>query len=1090
MKNTLSKNTNDRSRQQAGFALIITISILGFLVVVVLSLASMLRVSTSISDFEVQQTEIRQYAWAAAMQGLAKLQVELGGDTTYSAKSEGFSNRPSTGIRNAPYVAGGTQIPTSEFDARDHVTGAWSRSGTSANFQEWLFLPGASEQWKEIVPGVEVQLYRADPTRAINSADTGNILFTYWIEDEGGKASIRSFMDGYGKYDEEVMNPIVQWLPHLYQGFTDNTANPQFPERLLNRFRAQISASQNLSALLPDNDDLVWMRNDDGFVNYPDIQKRLDIYDRSQAFFLDQDFAANGDRLSFGNEAPFNLSNVEDRKLAEILLFQNVGVNHQGLLTNPVDGGLKWDFSLLAERLAGGSSAPTDAPSTPGWIDPVVAWMNSPSYMLTGNQSTDADIPSENRRWYNVTYSNNLIIAPRLTDFRMQFQVVRFGSDEFQLIKRFYAQFWNPYTSSLVFPSGSNTLRVEVSSIPLEVEAERQATPIGNFSLQDDGDLADIFDSLAEDTNLVYELTFDETFWRPGRVHHWTWTGDDHLDNATIEEERFSLPMLTVPDPGQPAEANEGHTITYSVQSGSNFVISVYWGNDLVQEINVSDVNAGFNHSESYGDFETIPEGWNDTGFGFRVRMYEPGFFDTTDATIEDRGHWLANFDMRDVTVEATEPDPVSGNPDSHYIYDPDPRSSISLDGEFGPLSRLPRALFSRQVSAEGNLPIMDFPLFELPRHAPLSIASLQHVHFDGERPNAIGNLWGEDTNRNVLFDKYFLSGLSFSTAFNNEPEPSEENTGLTIQDRPLPNARLRIIDKEITPLSWLDIENNFGVPADRIVIEGAFNVNSVSVEAWEAILRRGMVENWYYVEYDTDGTLEQEEWTELHNGFMRFPQSAQEVFYTGTKPSGSLDNFAPREYFRRGVRELTDDQIRDLAEEIVEGIISYRSSGSAFHSIQEFVDAGIIGDAIASSGLNSWVAVEEMWDWANLSDFMTNADDSKEERDNPDSSNYYIDLDYEADNDAEGDIWPYTPFYLTQADVLSSIDPFLTVRSDTYVIRGYAEQRYQAAAGSALAGVTASAMVELVVQRTYNDSILGSENRQFKIIGVRWIEN
>src|SRR5690606_18473385 len=93
---------------------------------------------------------------------------------------------------------------------------------------DWLYLDpsengGASNEWKEnIVPGIDIELYRGDPADELGGSTKGkgDILFTYWIEDEGVKASYMAFKDDY-------------------------SGNPDG--------RARLATSQNIDAIFPYN---------------------------------------------------------------------------------------------------------------------------------------------------------------------------------------------------------------------------------------------------------------------------------------------------------------------------------------------------------------------------------------------------------------------------------------------------------------------------------------------------------------------------------------------------------------------------------------------------------------------------------------------------------------------------------------------------------------------------------------------------------------------------------------------------------------------------------------------------------------------
>ena len=202
---------------------------------------------------------------------------------------------------------------------------------------------------------------------------------------------------------------------------------------------------------------------------------------------------------------------------------------------------------------------------------------------------------------------------------------------------------------------------------------------------------------------------------------------------------------------------------------------------------------------------------------------------------------------------------------------------------------------------------------------------------------------------------------------------------------------------------------------AAHLLVDGSFNVNSTRVDAWAAqlaSLRNAPIE-------PMDGGNPPAD----HTTLSRFRDPA------GTANDRWL-----------GYRSLTDSQIKQLAEEIV---VEVRQRGP-FQSLGEFVNRriGSRADPLALSG-----AIQAAID-----------------RCNPNKDALYSSFDTSGYPNPEN-ISPVrtgvaTPGFLTQADVLTGLGPFLTTRSDTFVIRAYGETR------NAAGKVTATAQCEAVVQR------------------------
>lgn len=246
-----------------------------------------------------------------------------------------------------------------------------------------------------------------------------------------------------------------------------------------------------------------------------------------------------------------------------------------------------------------------------------------------------------------------------------------------------------------------------------------------------------------------------------------------------------------------------------------------------------------------------------------------------------------------------------------------------------------------------------------------------------------------------------------------------------------LANARLEVL---------ADIprnQANEGRSAESLFLKGAFNINSTSVDAWISLLM-GLRKDELVAVVTAD---------ESNAFFPRFSQTA-----TGQFKFDNKDTPNHAKAYRPGIRaikkEKEDDSpsggIKELAEAIVDNL---KKRGNPFLTLQAFLDFGVIEEAIKTSNVNT------------------------------------------------GSYSPEEPAYLSQADVLTAIAPFLTTRSDTFIVRAY---------GNALnpeddKDIWAEAYCEAIVQRfpekhpseTDSDPMsktAGGFGRQFKIIAFRWM--
>jgi hypothetical protein len=324
-----------------------------------------------------------------------------------------------------------------------------------------------------------------------------------------------------------------------------------------------------------------------------------------------------------------------------------------------------------------------------------------------------------------------------------------------------------------------------------------------------------------------------------------------------------------------------------------------------------------------------------------------------------------------------------------------------------------------------------------------------------------------------ALFDDYFFSSYPGS-GFNGK----------------LPNPRYVLDDPAaMAPASG---DNAAGTgPAAGLTVDGAFNVNSTEVEAWAAVLGSTLGKA---VGSDNPGK------GAAFPRSLRQPRSAEEA-----ARGDRQDAYA-------GSRRLTDEEVRRLAWEMVRQV---RQRGP-FLTLGQFVNrvlipadagsnpdeppasfglSGALQAAIDAAGLNELPGLVSDWVAPRLTD--------EDGLNNP----FWADAatDYPALLAADGaNLRPLQgnrsagiPGVLLQADVLQSLAPILSARSDTFRIRSYGE-------AIGLTGeVEARAWCEAVVQRRVDyvdpsdppgaspDSLQPVNRdfgRRFEIVELRWL--
>ncbi|NBB79216.1 MAG: hypothetical protein GVY36_07170 [Verrucomicrobia bacterium] len=357
------------------------------------------------------------------------------------------------------------------------------------------------------------------------------------------------------------------------------------------------------------------------------------------------------------------------------------------------------------------------------------------------------------------------------------------------------------------------------------------------------------------------------------------------------------------------------------------------------------------------------------------------------------------------------------------------------------------------------------------------------------------------------LWDRYYFSTIADQkSVFDNSADTMEDvfddvwrNGGAA------PNASLKAYVPNETTVDEVENELMAGsTPQDDAylkmagyqMLEGGFNINSTSVEAWKALLATtNLAVTPLEIPTFTDGSL-------AFNG-ANGSQAIQAAFARFRIPNfdSPLDSTSNEDRsLWQGYRKLNKNQIDLLAQAIVDQV-RYRGP---FLSLAEFVNRrlapsgddrsqmGVIDAAIAAAGLNG--------------PLDTNAGRNLD----ADDIAYISGNDYGMIANPEGlSAGAYSasgiPAFLSQADILQSIGPRLSARSDTFVVRAYGEVR------DSFGEVTARSTCEAVVQRIpeYVDASqlpnhdtnplvpgpdgLNSTNemfgRQFKIVSLRWLD-
>lgn len=303
------------------------------------------------------------------------------------------------------------------------------------------------------------------------------------------------------------------------------------------------------------------------------------------------------------------------------------------------------------------------------------------------------------------------------------------------------------------------------------------------------------------------------------------------------------------------------------------------------------------------------------------------------------------------------------------------------------------------------------------------------------------------------LWDRYFFSsaGDNNSAMFTDKRSRTVVLTDFFAQTKPMLNNRLvplrgdESAEKVAQRVAALDAKAQAQQFAQYALVENPFNINSDSIDAWRGVLsslRDHNVTGWNNSSYSSpDKTA--------------FPR-------VGVPVAGSSDDANPNNSVNAqgqlrwaGYRALTDDQIEELAEQIVLQIRERAKTDKApCLSLGDFVNRrvgadsqvhalkGILQTAIDETDINE---DNHRLDSLNITDPVGNRGTA------------VVNRAALRGNSADG-----APSILTQGDLMTALAPIITVRGDTFTVRAYGESR--SVDGNS---VLARAWCEATVQRT-----------------------
>jgi len=338
-----------------------------------------------------------------------------------------------------------------------------------------------------------------------------------------------------------------------------------------------------------------------------------------------------------------------------------------------------------------------------------------------------------------------------------------------------------------------------------------------------------------------------------------------------------------------------------------------------------------------------------------------------------------------------------------------------------------------------------------------------------------------------ALYDRFYFSGLGDQTGPFGTGRTATNLAQGFVDGEPLVDPRVTLYtpnnaSSEDFVSDVIDSASGHREVAAWQVMEGPFNINSTSVQAWKAML--GSIHDAEVVYNQINKSGKTSALSELPSTDKSLNQARISRFRLPASESAD-DGADPIDAYWLGPREYSEDQIERLAEEIVEQV---RERGP-FLSMADFVNRRLGTDEKAQKG-----ALQQAIDDAGLNTALGAAANAGFEIPQAAVGDYK----YANPEAGVGPSYQGAPGYLSQADILSVLGNAATPRSDTFTVRGYGEAR------DATDRVIASATCEAVVQRVpeYIDAsdpastqpadLTSQANqnfgRRFRVSSFRWL--
>ena len=458
---TLSSQRAPRPRRSRGFALLITLTLLAFVVLLLVGLASYTKIETAVAGNFQKQAQARQNAQLALDVALAQLQKHAGPDTRVTATADSV-----TGVVNQK------RYYTGVWDATDAAaTPVWLVSGleTATAPSVTTAIPAAS-QVTLVGPNTDGSAFLANGNPGANQVVVPlQALTSVGVPGQAGATAATIGRYAWWIGDQGVKAPVA-----LGDTTADVTYAPYDTDEARSRIRQQVSLGAGPTIFEPRD-----------AANAPIVRN---VSTTNQLSFL-KTVGATVLRQNYRSWSPNNFN----------------------VLADTAGTGLKRDLSIDPSLLGASAQA---------WLD-YTTYMESPdASAISAFPPIPAITPESIRRRYPIRAGRPLI-SPILTHFHLLVGVQKQNADSSYTVSlRWAATLWNPYAAALV----PEDLKLEVSGLPdaLVVFSKDPITEVETDEVSVSLDQR-YGPNLA--LNLPWTAPSpalaDKQSWLPGRVHNW-----------------------------------------------------------------------------------------------------------------------------------------------------------------------------------------------------------------------------------------------------------------------------------------------------------------------------------------------------------------------------------------------------------------------------------------------------------------------------------------------------------------------------------------------------------------------------------------